>query len=229
MEMTLEELRDEWARHARRLDERLGRGMSLLREDWLASHRERVRRLGAFRGFDLAVWIATLALLGHFLASHWGQPMLFASALALQAWTLAAGVGQLLRRQALLDLDYGASVVALQARVEVLRIARIRAFNREFLTGQLVWWIPFFTVAFAGLTGVDLYAHPGFVSFAAWNLAAGVAAIPIAMGLARRYGERLARNSMVRHVADSIAGRDIAEARAFIETLRRFEAGGDCA
>jgi hypothetical protein len=40
------------------------------------------------------------------------------------------------------------------------------------------------------------------------------------MWLSRRYGERLSRSSIVRHIADSIAGRDIAAAREYLEKLR---------
>lgn len=77
----------------------------------------------------------------------------------------------------------------------------------------------------AGALGVNLYLSPQFRAFAAWNIAGGIAFIPLAMWLSRRYGERLSRSSIVRHIADSIAGRDIAAAREYLEKLRRF--GGD--
>ena len=86
-----------------------------------------------------------------------------------------------------------------------------------------MWWIPFAVVVFASVFGANLYASPQFRAFAAWNIAGGVAFIPLAMWLSRRYGERLSRSSIVRHIADSIAGRDIAAAREYIEKLRRFE------
>jgi hypothetical protein len=40
--------------------------------------------------------------------------------------------------------------------------------------------------------------------------------------LSRRYGERLSRSSIARHLADSITGRDIAAAREYLAKLRRF-------
>jgi len=61
------------------------------------------------------------------------------------------------------------------------------------------------------------------VAFAAWNVAGGLAFIPFALWVSRRYGERLASVSWVRHVADSIAGRDVAAAREYLEKLRRFD------
>jgi hypothetical protein len=115
----------------------------------------------------------------------------------------------------------------LQAQVETLRIARIRSFNRAFLTGQIVWWIPFVVVVFAAVFGVDLYLSPQFRAFAAWNIAGGLAVIPLAIWLSRRYGERFSRSSIVRHIADSITGRDIAAAREYLEKLRRFRSDAD--
>jgi len=222
MNVTLEDLRSEWAGHARRLEEQLRTTAQIAREDWIERQRERVRAAGPFRWFEMAVWIATLILLGDFLAGNAGQPLLFASALVLDAWVIATGVTAIRQQQAVRSLDYGQPVTALQERVEALRIARIRAFNVSFLTGQIVWWIPFFVVLVKGVAGVNLYANPWFVQFALVNLAAGAAIIPMAIWVSRRFGERLAKTSAIRHIADSIAGRDIAAAREAIEKLRRF-------
>jgi hypothetical protein len=225
MSLTLETLRDEWAERTRHLDERLGFAASVLNDDWIERNRERIRKSGAFGAFEMIVWIATLAMLGHFLASHVDHPALFATALVLDAWVIAMGAAGLREQQALRSLDYGRPIVHLQAEVEKLRIARIRTFNWGFLTGQVVWWIPFVVVVFAALTGVDLYESRHFVTFAAWNIAGGLAFIPLALWLARRHGDRLSKVKAVRYFADSIAGRDIAAAREFIEKLRRFDSG----
>ena len=223
MNVTLEQLRDEWSGQSRRLDERLRMTAGVLRDEWVERHRERVRKARQFGAFSMAVWIATLAMLGYFLAHHASQPALFATALLLDAWVLATGVVALRQRHAIENLDYGRPLVELQSQVEALRVARIRTFNWAFLTGQIVWWIPFAVVAFAALTGFDLYSSRHFLTFAAWNLAFGIAVIPLAIWVARAYGERLSKTSAVRHIADSIAGRDIIEARNYLEKLHRFD------
>jgi hypothetical protein len=222
MSITLERLRNEWSHRSRRLDERLRLSAHLLRDDWIERQRERVWKLGPFGKFSMAVWIATMVLLGHFLGTHANQPALFVTALVLEVWVIASGIAEVRQQQALRNLDFGLPLLELQARVEALRIARIRSFNRVFLTGQIVWWIPFVVVVFAGAFGVNLYLSPKFRAFAAWNIAGGIAFIPLAMWLSRRYGERLSRSSIVRHIADSITGRDIAAAREYLEKLRRF-------
>jgi hypothetical protein len=225
MSVTLEELRREWNEHGRRLEESLRMTSHLLRDEWAERQRERIRKTRSLGPFNMAVWIATLALLGLFLARHVHDPSLFVTALAIDLWVVATGVAGLRQQHALANLDFGLPLVELQSRIEALRIARIRTFNVAFLTGQIVWWIPFAVVVFAALFGVNLYRFEEFRAFAAWNLAFGVAVIPAAVWVSRRYGERLSRTSVVRRVADSIAGRDIAAARDYLEKLRRFEAG----
>jgi hypothetical protein len=221
MSVTLEELRNDWSDRSRRLDERLRLSAHLLRDDWIERQRKRVRRADPFGKFNMAVYIATLVLLGHFLGTHANRPALFFTALIIDIWVIATGIAQVRQKLALRNLDFGLPILELQARVESLRIARIRSFNLAFLTGQIVWWIPLVVVV-AGAYGVNLYLSPQFRNYAAWNIAFGIAVIPLAIWLSRRYGERLSRSSIGRRIADSIAGRDIAVAREVLEKLRRF-------
>jgi hypothetical protein len=222
MSINLEQLRNEWADRSRRLDERLRLSERLLRDEWIERQRERVWKLGPFGTFSVTVWVATTVLLGHFLGTHASQPALFVSALVLNIWVIATGVAGVRQQQRLRSLNFGLPILELQAQVESLRMARVRSFNRAFLTGQIVWWIPFFVVIFAGAFGVNLYLSPQFRAFAAWNIAGGIAFIPLAVWVSRRYGERISRSYFARHIADSIAGRDIAAAREYLEKLKRF-------
>jgi hypothetical protein len=54
------------------------------------------------------------------------------------------------------------------------------SFSLAFLTGQIVWWIPFVVIV-AGAFGAHLYLLPQFRIFAAWNMAGDIAFIPLAM------------------------------------------------
>ena len=221
MSNSLEQLRSEWSDHSRRLDERLRASTLVLREDWIERQRERIWKLGPLGTLSLAAYVATLALLNGFLATHADQPTLFVSALIIDLWVIATGIAQLRQKQALRELDFGMPLVELQAKIGLVRISRIRSFNIALLTGQIVWWIPFIVVI-AGAFGADPYQWPEFQTYAAWNVAVGIALIPLLIWLSRRYGGRLSRTSLVRHIADSIAGRDIAAAQDYLEKLRRF-------
>jgi hypothetical protein len=70
MSISLEELRSEWSDRSRSLDERLRLSTRLHRDDWIERQRERVRKLGPFGKFSMAVWIATMVVLGLFLGTH---------------------------------------------------------------------------------------------------------------------------------------------------------------
>jgi hypothetical protein len=223
----LDLLRAEWAARDSRLVQAIRVNTWLLKDSLLERHRAQVGKVRATRVFGMALDIAWLATLGVFLAHHVGEPRFFIPALLVQAWSVTMFALAIHQRQALRNLDYGAPLVVLQGRLEALRMARMRTFQWALLSGQVVWWVPFAIVVFKGLLGVDLYTVSAFMpGFIAWNIAAGLAFIPLAMWVAKRYGERLQRFSFMRGLADSVAGRDIAEARAFLARLAQFEREG---
>jgi hypothetical protein len=222
--MDLDRMRSEWAARDAKLQESLRVNTWLLGETWLDKHQVKLRRADPAFYFELAVSVAVLALLGIFIANHVHQMRFLIPALALDAWTLVMLVVGIRDRAALADLDYGMPLVAVQSQLEKIRMARMRHFKWAFLTGQIVWWIPLVIVLFRGLLGVDLYAVSDFMPrFMAYNVAGGLAFIPLAMWLSKRYGAILQRLPGLKRIADSIAGRDVADARQYLEKLQRFE------
>jgi hypothetical protein len=135
---------------------------------------------------------------------------------------VVSGIG-IAQRQAFLDLDYGAPATATQKALEALKIARVRTFAWAFLTGQVVWWVPFMIVLFKGVLGVDLYATDFMRQFMAINVAAGLLFIPFAIWACGRISGRLEGSSALARLIDAIAGRDIVAARAFLGKLAEFE------
>jgi len=220
----LETLRADWAERDRRLTDALRLNVDLQRWSAIDGGKAALRRAGAFRGLDLAIWIAFLAAFGAFLAAHFGQWRFFVPALALQVWTLIMGVVTLREREALLAVDFSRPPTELQPHLAKLRIARARSLRWALLTGQVVWWIPFAIVVFKGLLGVDLYSVSTFMpTFMAINLAAGLAFIPAALLAGRAIGPRLAGSPLSHRVLDSLLGHDLAEARALAERIARFQ------
>lgn len=222
--VNLEQLREEWAAR----DEELGKAIRLntwlARDAWLEKQRAGLARLGPLNWFERATWIVTLVLLGAFLANHYDDMKFFIPALLLQAWTLATGIAGIRQRQAMRELDLGEPLVALQKKFETLKLQRLQTLKWSFLTGQVLWWVPFVIVLLKGAFGVDLYALSDFMPrFMAWNIAAGLLFIPFALWLTDRYGATLRRTKLGERFTDMLAGADIAAARAFLERLSRFE------
>jgi hypothetical protein len=101
---------------------------------------------------------------------------------------------------------------------------RARTFLWAFLTGQILWWVPFVIVLFKGLLGVDLYrASPFMPTFIAWNLVFGVAFIPAALLIGRWVRPWVAGTRLSNTVLDMLTGADLAEARAALGRIARFQ------
>lgn len=222
--MTLDEFKSEWAKRDEALTNSLRAGAAFARAAFTDAQRQRIRRRHEMGPFGMIVWIATLVLVGGFIADHWGEWRFVAPAALIQAWTIIVGAVSLRERAALDAIDYAAAPLAIQSRLAALREGRARTVQWAFLTGQLVWWIPFVIVLARGAFGVDLYAISEFMPrFLAINVIGGLVLIPVALIAARALAPSLRGSSSWRAFVDAIAGRDLAEARALADRLARFE------
>ena len=223
MNLTLDDLKNEWLARDRQLETSLRMNTLLLREALLEKHSTRVGRAAAGNLFQILLSIPFLAFFVWFIACHLDQPAFLIPAVLLQAWTVVMLALTIQQRDALRDLDYSRPVVALQGEIEQIKIARLITFKWAFLTGQLLWWIPFVLVVFKAL-GVDLYTVSAFMPrFIAWNIAFGVAFIPLAMWGSRLLVGRLGGSPRFQRFTDGVAGSDIAVARGFLAKLALFE------
>lgn len=222
--MTLDDLKAEWSKRDETLSRSLNMNASLLREALIDTRRAKIRSRAEMGPFGIAVWVLTLILLGSFIANHWGEWRFVAPAALIHIWTIVMGALGFHQRAELNAIDYSAAPTLVQQRLAAIRARRARIVQWAFLTGQIVWWIPFFIVFMKGALNVDLYALSDFMRvFLAINIAIGFALIPIALFAARFLSTRLQGNSAWRSFIDSIAGRDLTEARALAERLAKFE------
>lgn len=223
--MDLDTLRAEWRTRDEALQRALERQSVLMREALIAPQLAALRRRSAMNAFELGVYIVFVAGFGLFLAGNWGRWEFFIPALLLHVWTIAMGALTFAERDKLRRVDFSAPVLEIQRNLAALRNERARTFQWAFLTGQVLWWIPFAVVLFWGVFGVDLYTLSPFMSrFIEANIAIGIALIPVLYALARWLGPRLADSAAGRSLLDVVTGRDLAEARAITERLARFEA-----
>jgi hypothetical protein len=219
--MEMEELKGLWARSEDRLEASMRLNTLLLQQTNLQRAAASLRRLSLGVFVELAVNLVAVVLLGSFAADHVREPGFLVPAIALGIYAialLAAGVRQIVD---IWSVDYDEPVVALQKKLEELRVRRIRTTLWTLLFAPLMW-VPLLIVALRGFFGVDLYA----VADAGWLVAnglLGVAAIPLATFAARRYGQPLARFGFIRTLADDIAGRSLARALDALDAIRRFE------
>lgn len=223
--MDLDDLRAEWAKRDEALQQTLRLQGAVLRELMTEKERAKLQRVGATSIFELIVYIAFVAGFGMFLAANWGRWEFFIPALLLDVWTIAMGALTFAERARLRAIDFSQPVLDIQKQLSALRIERVRTVQWAFLTGQVLWWIPFVIVLFWGLLGVDLYRVSDFMPiFIASNIGVGLAIIPLALVIAHIAGPRMENSKLGRSFLDSISGRDLAEANALATRIARFEA-----
>ena len=165
--------------------------------------------------------VAGVVLLGFFVSNHFREPQFVISAAALYVYAIGLIVANARQLAQIHAVDFDEPVVAIQKKLEALRVARIRTTLGALLFGPLMW-LPLVSVALRGIFGVDLYA----AASPAWilaNVLFGLAVIPLAIILARRYGPRLERSSAMRRLADAIAGHTLTKALDSLDSIRRFE------
>jgi hypothetical protein len=219
--MEMEELKGLWARSEDRLEASMRLNTLLLQQTNLQRAAASLRCLSLGGLVELAVNLVAVVLLGSFAADHVREPRFLVPAIALGIYAVALLAARVRQIVDIWTVDYDEPVVALQKKLEELRVRRIRTTLWTLLFAPLMW-VPLLIVALRGFFGVDFYA----VADAGWLVAnglLGVAAIPLATFAARRYGPRLARFGLIRTLADDIAGRSLARALDALDAIRRFE------
>jgi len=223
--MDLEDLKAEWAKRDAALQKSLDAQNRLSRALLVETQLEKLRRWNGVNLFELIVYVAFVAFFGATAVSSWGHWNVFAPTVLLDAWTIAMGALTFAERARLRAVDFTAPVLEIQQRLAALQAERARVFQWAFLTGQILWWTPFFLVVFWALLHVDLLALSPFMQrFVAINIGVGVALIPALWWISRLIGPWLANSKAGRSVLDSVTGRDLAEARALAGRLAQFEA-----
>lgn len=214
MNLTLDDLKTEWMARDRQWETQLRMNTLMLRDTILEKHSAHLGRATSGNVLQILFSIPFLAFFGWFIARHIDQPAFLLPAVLLQAWTVAMLALNIHQRSQLRGLDYGRPVLELQSQIEQIKIARLNTFKWAFLTGQLLWWIPFVLVLFKGLLGVNLYTVSAFMpTFIAWNIAFGVAFIPFALWASKQLAGRLGKSPRFQKFTDGIAGRDVVVAR----------------
>jgi hypothetical protein len=222
--MNMDDLRREWRERDQALEASLKLNRRLLRETWVTQQSAGIRDMGWVARFEMLTWVPSILLLGWFNARHLNDWHFLIPGVALQVWVTLVPILSILERTRLRAVDLAQPVTTLQYQFEVLTMRRLTTLKWAFLTGQVVWYVPFLLVLFKGLFGVNLYAvSPWIHDQILIHIAVGIALIPLAVLLSRWLGKRLAHEGWFQRLTDNLAGHDIMEAKAFLQRLRGFE------
>ncbi len=216
--MELDELKEKWAEYDRKLESSIRLNHQLLTDTKLNRTRSSLTRLSVYLGLEAVAWLAVIIVLGNFIYEHISMARFAVPAVALDLYSIAM-LSSLIRQIALARrIDYSEPIAAIQKQIEALRVLHIRTIQWGVLAG-LVGWVPFVIVVFKAVFGVDVYEGAWVWS----NVAFGLALIPMAIWVSKKFGHRLNRSPAIQAFMRSLAGYNLNAAAEFLAELSRFE------
>jgi hypothetical protein len=153
--MELDELKEKWAEHDRKLDQSIRLNLQLLRETYTRRAKFAHWRLAAMLAAGSIFMLVVIVSLGRFIALNWSTPRFSLPAIILDLAAIAALAALVAQIGLALTIDYNQPVAQIQKRLEKLRKFRIRYTQAIILTTTLTWW-PIFSVVMGGVLGLGI-------------------------------------------------------------------------
>ena len=212
--MELDELKEQWAEHDRKLDVSIRLNRQLLWDMYTRRAKFALWRLAAMLATGAIFLLVVIVALGRFIALNWSTPRLSLPAILLDLATIAALVALAVQIGLALTIDYYQPVAEIQKRLEMLRKLRIRYIQAIFLTMTLTW-APIFIIV--------MRAFSFDTTWIVENVAFGFLVLGIGVWVARHYGDRFGNLSFGRRFLRDLAGYNLNAASGFLATLAEFE------
>ena len=210
--MELDELKERWAEHDRKLDESIRLNRRLLRDMYTRRARFALWRLAAMLAAGALFMLAIIVSLGRFIAQNWSMPRIAWPAIVLDVLAIATLAALNAQIGLALNINYNQPIAVIQKRLEALRKFRIRYIQAIFLMATLTW-----VTIFIVLT--RLFNTAWVVA----NVVFGLLVFAIGIWVARRYGDRMSNSAFGRRFLRELAGYNLNAASDFMATLAEFE------
>lgn len=217
----MDDLRKTWAEYDRKLNTNIRLSRQLLMATHLNRVRSPLRRLAFFLGLESVIQLAVVVALGSFIYEHIAMVRFALPAAALDLFAIAILIAMIRQIAGALKIDYDKPIAIIQKQLEDLRVLRIRFIQGIFLVATLAW-TPLLIVALKGFWGLDAYRLFGAAYLTA-NLLVGLAIIPLAIWLSKRFSLRMGRSAMIQRLMKDLAGYNLNAATGFLATLSEFE------
>jgi hypothetical protein len=219
--LDLDEMKKQWAEHDRKLDESIRLNRQLLSTTNLNGARSAMQRMAAFLGLEAAVQLAVVVALGSFIYEHIAMMRFALPAAALDVFAIAILIAMIRQIALGLQIDYDKPIAVIQKQIEDLRVLRVRYIQGIFLAATLAW-TPLMIVMLKGFWGLDAYRLFG-TAFLLSNLLVGLAIIPLALWLSKRFSDRMGRSPFIQRLMKDLAGYNLNAATGFLAKLSQFE------
>jgi len=219
--MELDELKQKWAEHDRKLEVNIRLTRQLLSATKMNRARSALQRLAVFLVLESVIALAVIIVLGSFIGDHIAMVRFAVPAAALDLFEIATFIVLIQQIRRALYIDYSKPVASIQKQLESLRMLHIRHFQWTLLLAPLLW-TPLLIVALEGFLRVDAYKTLG-AAYLLGNLLFGLAIIPLAIWLSKRFGDRMDRSPKIQWLMKELSGYNLNAASDFLATLSEFE------
>lgn len=218
--MELDELKQTWAEHARKLDRILSLNLQGLKTAQLDKTRSVLERFKAFRLFETLVGIFFLIPLGFHIAHHISVPTLVIPAFILAASFLLPVIDNIRQLLLLGKISYADPVTTIQRELEEIKLHFLRSFRMPVL--MLPLYMVYIVVGFNLLFGVDILAHSD-ATFLWVNLLVSLVFIAPAVWILRNLSFKNTDNAVIRALVHGSGGKQMIAALEFLKSLQEFE------
>jgi hypothetical protein len=219
--MELDELKEKWAEHDRKLDRSIRLNRQLLRETYTRRARFALWRLAGMLALGAIPTLGIVVVLGGYIATYWATPKFAIPGMVLDAAAIGVLAALIAQMGLALSIDYNQPVAVIQKRLETLRKFRIRYVQAIFLISTLLW-APIFIVVMKVFLGADVYRLAG-TTWIVVNVAFGFLVLGIGVLAARHFGDRMSNSAFGQRFLRDLAGYNLNAASGFLKTLAEFE------
>jgi hypothetical protein len=218
--MELDELKQTWSEHARKLDRILSLNLQGLKTAQLDKTKSALGRFKAFRLFEMLVGLVFLVPLGSYIADRISVRTLAIPALIVAASILVPVIASIRQLILLGRISYADPVTAIQRKLEEIKLHYLRSFRLPVL--MLPLYMAYVVVGLNLFFGVDVLAHPD-ASFLWANLAFSLILVVPAVWILRNLSFKNVDNPVIRALVHGNGGKQMIAAVEFLKALQEFE------
>jgi hypothetical protein len=218
--MELDELKQDWTEHARKLDRILSLNLQGLKTAQLDKTRSALGRFKAFRFREMVVGIFVLVLLGSYIAGRISIPTLAIPAFIVAVSFLVPVIANIRQLILLERISYADPVTTIQRKLEEIKLHYLRSFRLPVL--MLPLYMAYVAVTFDLFFGIDVLANAkaGFL----WaNLAVSLIFVAPAVWVLRNLSFKNTDNPVIRAFVHGNGGTQMVAALEFLTALQEFE------
>ena len=219
--MELDELKQTWTEHARKLDRLLSLNLQGLKTVQLDKTKSALGRFKAFRLFEIVVGLLILIPLGSYIADRISVPTLAIPALIVAASILVPVIANIRQLILLGRISYADPVTNIQRKLEEIKLHFLRSFRLPVL--MLPLYMAYVVVGLNLAFGMDVLVHSNAAYLWA-NLAFSLILLVPAVWVLRNLSFKNVDNSVIRALVHGNGGKQMVAALEFLNALQEFEA-----